>query len=47
MGKTMSKKRRTETDELVSEKRFVPGSLLGSFLVIIPFFTFIALISAA
>lgn len=47
MGKTMNRERRTEADELVSEKRFVPGSLLGSFLVLIPFFAFIALTSAA
>ena len=43
----MSKEFRTEADDLVNEKRLVPGSLLGSFLVIIPFFAFIALTSAA
>ena len=43
----MGREIRTEADELVDEKRFVPGSLLGSFLVIIPFFAFIALTSAA
>ena len=43
----MGREIRTEADELVDEKRFVPSSLLGSFLVIIPFFAFIALTSAA
>ncbi|MDA0262214.1 MAG: hypothetical protein O3A21_08485 [Proteobacteria bacterium] len=39
----MTKERATEADALVHEKRFVPGSLLGSFLVIIPFLAVIAL----
>ena len=43
----MSKEFRTEADDLVGEKRFVHGSLLGSFLVIIPFLAFVALTSAA
>ena len=43
----MIKEFRTEADDLVGEKRFVPGSLLGSFLVLIPFITFVALTSAA
>ena len=47
MGEKMGREKPTEADELVTEKRFVPGSLLGSFLVIIPFFAFIALTSAA
>ena len=37
----MGRDRRTYADELVREKRFGTGALLGSFLVVIPFLALI------